>query len=343
MKSHYMESGPLRQIYEEGLRLIERPEKSIPALRAWFAAGKDLLARTLPEHSALLEEFQSAREAFSKAAEEQDLESLQELIEKGNQVIYFAGTPDFRPRRLSSSFDDLYIRDHERLVHSILTDIYLKSWWVKLPSALLIAALALAITGVIKIQDLKIDIYEQTDKALAKTKQRIQAEEASAEDDIKRAGSSSVKRIESARETAENDVRASISDYGKQEKRRIYQEATKQIDELKKERAPNIEIRLDRLQGAANAYEKKAVQIEQGQRRQELELGVLENSFRVKIGPRDYLSLASLGAFLERSQRFVLIELVAMSVTILLFLGLLFFLLFGRLRSRWSHARSGKK
>ena len=251
MFDHSLDSK-LAQLRKDGHLLLKRSseqDNEVFPVNVWLAATNDLLKLTLPEESALLDEFKKIR---GPETENYTRKQLEEIVTKVTHILEYAQLrlPEFYHSEAYSKFKEA---ERERLDHEIYNIInkrYFNSWWFRLPIALLALAVIFAITGAIQIQGYALSVQDITDKAIERAKQDINAQT----------------------EVIISDLRA----HTEAEKNRITGAANNQIESLKQEKAPdadkalseitakidNLDSRLKPLEGNIDNLEDRVVPLE---------------------------------------------------------------------------------
>lgn len=290
----------LPNLRKEAQFLEENKEFGGPT-ELWFSATIDALNQVLPQPSMLLEELQNSRKQYSAGAREP--EANKQLAKKLVKLIDYAIDLGYEP----VPHEPQYVKEQEDLIHGIISRTYLNAWWFKIPAGLLLVALAFVVTGEIQIKNFKVNIYDETEKAIARTKTAIKATEDTAIKNIEDFGKESKGKVDQAGRTGVKN----LEDHVREEKARIKGSTDKHIDGLMKEKPPSFNQHLETLEDRIKKLEKKQDLL---QTKVEIVNTALENALKRK----DRLPLEELGSFLGWSRKWVLGELTVITLALVL-------------------------
>ena len=256
----------LHQLQEMGEEILLQDRKGIresSALTIWLAGVNDILMLILPKGSFLIEELHKIRKGELESDRRKTKKELEGTIARVIQIcaiakLYLAQTPEEVLERqgieefIENQKKDLELKqkeferqmkelvskkqEFEREINNNIISGYFKSWWFRVPIAILIVAVIFVVTGTYQIGQYKIDIRDLANNAVEKTKQDIL--------------------------TQTEDIIESINTFSGEEKDRIKKTADSQIEEIVQYNTANTNVielwgRLDTLEEKVGTLEMK--------------------------------------------------------------------------------------
>lgn len=295
----YVFNTQLGELVSEGQHLTQHLLHSKDRQRTliWFARAKDMLALFLPLESEL-------RKAFSALADTQTAGTSASVPEEAVALIRVAA--DINRIQRDESMD---LR-HD--IESVINDTFAKSWWFRIPVAILVAATVVALGGVVQIGYMNIDIRQRAAAAVAKADEDIKAQKLQAQSAITKIGDDATKAVQ---EQLKTELRSHVETM----KHDISAAAQIHVEDLKRQKTPELEaafatakFKVESLQHNVAGEEKRLTELES--RAAELSRAIAKmTATEGREGPIDRL-----GGYLNRSRGYVLTEAVVVFASLLL-------------------------
>lgn len=229
----------LDNLLQEGKEIITTTENDVDGrtLRLWFASVSDILKLILPVESALLSEF-------NKIVKDMDKHNGSFSKDEANNIIDTTSQIFNRVRKINllrSNKSDSQELEHE--MRLIINEPHFKRRLFYLPVIVLVIAAGFAITGVLQIRNVKVDLRKLTSDAVEHVKKDINIQ-------IK-------------------DINKDIDIFVKDEKKKISTTVNKHIRELNEQNTEDKET-IQRLNSELKLYKKQVETLNDG-------LGEIEN------------------------------------------------------------------
>ncbi|HEY2094567.1 MAG TPA: hypothetical protein VGJ81_22125 [Thermoanaerobaculia bacterium] len=289
---------------------------NVDRVRVWLARSRDVIALVLPENSRLLKEFDETHDLFLK-------KGLNTLPPTALMVIHSASTIN-RARR-----DDALAAELRDEMNSIALQTYSNSLPFRATIGLLALTAGFAILGVFQLNNFKVDVRERAETAARKAEQEIEQQKVIA--------SKAISAISvDARQEVERQLKSELQSHVTDTKRGITVAAQSYIDDLKRQKAPELEaallvsrMNLEGLRKQLLDTQQRLAQVEE--KSNTLKRG-LDQMRKVTAGSS---ILDKLSAFLDRSRGYVAGEIVAIACALLLALFATCFSVYKLRRARW--------
>jgi hypothetical protein len=208
--------------------------------------------------------------------------------------------------------DEGMITEIRNDINAIALETYAKSWPFRVTLAALFATFGFAILGIVQLNNLRVDVRERAEAAAKKAEQEINEQKAATSKAIASLGSD-------ARQEVEKQLRLELQAHVTETKRAITTAAQAHIENLQRQKAPELEAALiisrmnvEALQRRINQSQEKIAELEA--RVTTLSRGV--DQMRATV--RGSSTLDRLGAFLDRSRGYVAGEIIALTIALAL-------------------------
>jgi hypothetical protein len=269
-------------------------------LTVWSVTAISTLTLFLPETSALVEHFRK----LSDTQFEPPTGSLEQAL----GLLRVAVDINLQRR------DDVSLSTLREDMRTIIGDIYLKAWWFYVPAAILLLAAGFAVTGLIQVKDVRLDLQ----KEVQTTRDRIEDHRKTVEASIDSLGKRAQTSADEARQAVERKLEGQLQSHVDSTKRRIDEAADRHLDTLKRSKSPALESGLAAVQATVMDLEKRAGRLKDDLSLLQASVGELRRGLEqidtvAKTGALDRLSV-----FLSRSRQFVVGELIVVSACVVM-------------------------
>ncbi len=280
----YVLNRSLENLREEGeaLKGKESADDIANDIKEWFIITIATLRTFLPENSPIIEGLKELKDALGKDTQQ----PKSDLLSQGIRLLKVA-TELNRQRQ-----DDQTMASLRMDLSNVMAETFIKSWWFKAPVAILILAASFTILGYVKIQNFKVDLF----------------------DDVKKAS----EKIKDYRESAEQNISTKLDSYLSQAQQKIDKGAKDQLELLKEKHAPALESGLKDLQKSANDLQPKFIKLQEDEVRLTTGINDLTNGLKRMDDVGKTRGLEQLSVFLNRSRKVVFAEIVIASCLLIL-------------------------
>jgi hypothetical protein len=217
--NRYAIDACLNELATEGQWLVggDNRQKAL----VWFARAGGVLSAILPADSEL-------RKTFDEAASVHLGDTSAKLPQQAVDLLRVASELN-RLRR-----DEGILLDLRQDVQTVIAETFVKSWWFRLPIAILVTTIAFALVGVVQISNMSIDVRQHAEAAAKKAEDDIAAQRDRTQKSIAQIG-------DNAREAVQSQITSALRDSTTAAKTQISAAALARVNELKEQKAPELE------------------------------------------------------------------------------------------------------
>jgi len=294
----------LEGLYSDGQALAKSSSTDAAAqVSLWFARTAEALRFFLPSDSELLAAFKRLSDATADAKPTSILEQALTLLRVATDLN--------RLRRGDDAIADL-----RQDVSTIISQIYVKSWWFRIPVAILLVAVIFAVFGVVQLKDYQVDIAAIADKAVEEAHDRIDEQEKTVQASIAAIGKSAEAAVDEAKRDVARRLDQQLQASLKEAQDRIATTAQSHVNTLIRDKAPGLETQLLATRAIVDTISIRLTPIQDQVSRLKAGTAELTRGLQRLDSAAATGAFTNLSVFLGRSRTVVAIELAVTTLAL---------------------------